>query len=85
MYAQECPIMSIYNERLYSMSEIRKHLPVRRCVRTLKRWAQSGAGQATGENRIRLEVVVVAGAMHTSVEAVARFLERLTRERFPQG
>jgi hypothetical protein len=74
--------MSIYHEKLYSLSEIRGRLPVRRCVRTLKRWAFDGATACAGKEKVKLEVVVVAGALHTSVEAVTRFLERLTRERF---
>ncbi len=70
------------NERLYSLREIRPKLPVRRSLRTLKRWSIVGATAKRGSGpRIRLEVVCVAGSLHTSLEAVERFLERLTRER----
>lgn len=64
------------------MDEIRPKLPIRRSVRTLKRWVLNGAIVKSGHPvRVKLEVVCVAGSLHTSLEAIERFLERLTSER----
>jgi hypothetical protein len=74
---------TITREKLYSLDEIRPKLPVRRSLRTLKRWALDGALVKTGcEDRVLLEVVCIAGAWHTSFEAFDRFLQELTRARF---
>lgn len=75
-------LMPLAQEKLYSLSEIRSKLPMRRSLRTLKRWIYDGASAKSGHCvRVHLEVVCVAGALHTSMEAVERFLERLTDAR----
>lgn len=75
-------LMTLTKERLYSLSEIRGKLPVRRSLRTIKRWVYDGASVKSGHvERVHLEVVCVAGSLHTSIEAVERFLERLTHAR----
>lgn len=74
--------MTLPREKLYSLSEIRTRLPVRRSLRTLKRWVYDGASAKAGHAvRVKLEVVCVAGSLHTSLEAIERFLERLTDAR----
>jgi hypothetical protein len=59
-------------EHLLSMTEAAKQLPGRPNVATLWRWRTSGC------RGIKLETVLSGGRRYTSVEALRRFLKRVT-------
>lgn len=69
--------IEIQKEELVSFAQVAAMLPPRRRnrpvhVTTIRRWREPGI------RGVRLEAVRVGGAWHTSVEAFARFCERLT-------
>jgi hypothetical protein len=70
--------IDISNETLVTLTEATHHLPPRRkgkrpAVSTLFRWAQRGI------RGVRLETLQVGGTKCTSLEALQRFFDRLTR------
>jgi len=74
-------MIDIKSERLYSLSQAAKLdcLPIRRGgkgvhVATLWRWAMHGV------RGVRLETVRAGGSLCTSIEAIERFFETLTRQ-----
>jgi hypothetical protein len=76
MEAQSMAI-DVTKERIITLGEAAAMLPARRGgrkvhVSTLFRWAQKGC------RGVRLEVVRIGSALHTSREAMARFCHRLT-------
>lgn len=69
--------INITRETIITLPEAAAMLPARRGgrkvhVSTLFRWAQKGC------RGVRLEVVRIGSALHTSKEAMARFCDRLT-------
>jgi hypothetical protein len=69
--------IDITSERIITLPEAAAMLPARRGgrrvhVSTLFRWAQKGC------RGVRLEVVRIGSALHTSREAMQRFCDRLT-------
>jgi Protein of unknown function (DUF1580) len=71
-------MISIACEQVLPLSQLAKRLPWRRGGRpvhpsTLHRWRQPGI------RGIRLECIRLGGAWHSSVEALQRFAERLSR------
>jgi hypothetical protein len=73
---QERPMIDITNETLVQLSEAAGLLPGRRGkklhVSTLYRWVQRGV------RGVRLETVLIGGSRLTSVEAIERFVDRLS-------
>jgi hypothetical protein len=62
------------SERLYPLSEVCDHLPIRRSYKTMYDWTQQGVLGNNGE-RVMLEYRKVAGVRFTSVESYYRFIE----------
>lgn len=70
-------MIDITTEKIITLPEAAAMLPARRGgkrvhVSTLFRWAQKGS------RGVRLEVVRIGSALHTSKEAMQRFCDRLT-------
>jgi hypothetical protein len=65
-------MLDIQNERLCLLCEAAKEVPGRPHVSTLIRWWQRGV------RGVKLETVVVGGRRYTSVEAINRFIARLS-------
>jgi uncharacterized protein DUF1580 len=71
-------MIDLASETLISFSDACRRLPSRRAGRpahpaTLYRWASEGV------RGVRLETIRVGGSLCTSVEALQRFCEQLTR------
>src|SRR5262245_48148137 len=76
------PMLDIRHEELLSLAEAAQRLPNRRMGRPVSpsciwRWIVEGVKGPTGQ-RVRLEGAKVGGAWLTSVEALERFIVRLT-------
>ncbi len=76
---REIQVINIARERLMTLSEAAKCMPRRRMGRpvtkaTLLRW------HAKGKDGIQLEVAVLPGGFATSMEALQRFIDRLTAQ-----
>lgn len=63
---------SLLNETVLSLEALAARLPDRVHRTTLRRWAQEGV------DGVRLEAVRLGRRWYSSVEALARFSERLT-------
>lgn len=76
-------MIDITTEALLSLTEAARRLPGRRGKRihvaTLHRWASRGV------KGVQLETVRVGGTRCTSMEALQRFIERVTGPREPQA
>ena len=75
--------IDVFNETVVRLSEATKRLPKSSCgsnmhVCTLYRWAQAGLRRHDGQV-VWLETIKVGGATCTSLEALQRFFERLSR------
>lgn len=73
--------INIRNERLISFVRAAKRIPRRRQGRpvhrsTISRWHRSGI--KAGKQRVHLEAVRLPSGMATSVEALQRFIDRLS-------
>ena len=75
--------IDVFDERVVSFSEATKRLPksargkkIHVCA--LYRWAQGGLKSYDGQI-VRLETIRVGGTTCTSLEAMQRFFERLSR------
>lgn len=66
-------------ETLISLKDAARRLPGRPHVSTLWRWSTRGV------RNIRLETSLVGARRFTSLEAIARFLERINRGSDPTG
>ncbi len=71
-------MIDITSERVVSLNDASKYLPRRRAGKkphtsTLFRWAQRGV------RGVRLETIQVGGTLCTSLEALQRFFNTLTR------
>lgn len=71
-------MIDVAKEKLVTFADLARRLPRRRRnrpvhVATIHRWRSKGL------RGVRLEAVRVGGAWHTTMEAFARFCERLTR------
>ena len=76
-------MIDIYTEAVVTLTEAARHLPRRRkgrpcAVSTVFRWAQRGC------RGVRLETVRIGGTKCTSLEALQRFCERLSRADSPE-
>jgi len=74
--------IDISTEAVVTLTQASHHLPRRRkgkrpAVSTIYRWAQRGV------RGVRLETLQVGGTKCTSIEALQRFCERLTRANGP--
>lgn len=65
--------IDIETERCIPLSQSPKHFPGRPNASTPYRWATVGV-----RGGIKLETIVVGGVRYTSIEAIARFIERTT-------
>lgn len=74
-------MINVLSERTYALSELARKLPTRKNRNTLTSWCKTGIKPTRlSPNRIRLEYVIVAGVMHSSLEAYQRWVEKLTEE-----
>lgn len=65
----------VVSEQHMPLSELRKHLPLKRDVRSLRNWITKGVKvPGRGERRVRMEAVWIAGDIHSSVPAYQRFV-----------
>jgi hypothetical protein len=76
-------MIDISTEAVVTLTEATRHLPRRRkgkpcAVSTVYRWAQRGC------RGVRLETIQVGGTKCTSMEALQRFCERLSRADSPE-
>lgn len=65
-------------EQLLSTSEVRRKAPIKRDRSRYVSWHLQGLPSRSGP-RVYLEAVWVGRSMHTSLEAIARFLEACSR------
>ena len=65
--------IDIETERCIPLSQSPKHIPGRPNASTPYRWATVGV-----RGGIKLETIVVGGQRFTSIEAIARFIQRTT-------
>jgi hypothetical protein len=74
--------IDVFNETVVSFSDATKRLPkhngTKTNVSTLYRWAQAGLRSHDGQV-VWLETIKVGGTTCTSLEALQRFFERLSR------
>jgi Protein of unknown function (DUF1580) len=69
-------MIDIANETLVEISEASKHIPGRPHIATVYRWMMRGV-----RGGIKLETALVGGSRWTSVEAIQRFVDRLSGPR----
>lgn len=72
-------MIDVQSEHIITLAEATKFLPNRPSVVTLWRWRSRGIAG------IRLETVCVGGRTFTSLEAMARFVERVTAAKAGQS
>jgi hypothetical protein len=70
-------MIDLATEQVFPLSEAPKRIPGRPSIATIFRWTGSGVGP----RRIRLEVLKIGGKQFTSMEALQRFADSLTRAR----
>lgn len=58
-------------EQHYTLSELARMLPVRRCGKTLYRWCRYGL------RGVKMEHIAGTSGMHSSIEAYMRFIDRI--------
>jgi hypothetical protein len=64
-------MIDVSKERLCPLAQATRHVPGNPHIATLHRW------RLRGVKGVKLETVLVGGRRFTSVEAIARFMERL--------
>jgi hypothetical protein len=67
----------------YTLREISKHLQTPRSYNTLRRWIDEGVrplGWKKGDPLVQLEVKMIGGQRHTTVEAYYRWIEATNRK-----
>lgn len=57
------------------LRELRRHLPLKRDVKSLRNWIQKGVKVPGRSHRVHMEAVWIAGDLHSSVPAYRRFVE----------
>ena len=68
-------MIDIDSEQLLTLAEAAREVPGRRHAGTLSRWWRKAV------HGVRLETVLVGGRRFTSLEAIRRFIERLSEPR----
>lgn len=67
------------DERMRPLAKAAREVPGQPHIATIVRWATRGV------KGVKLETIMVGGRRFTSVEAIARFIERLSEPRRPEN